>query len=68
MGIDASILLTYIKQIFVAYFQLKSEAEKELIEKKDNDGNEYEPMLQKLEAEVRQHIRVCGINIDCKLL
>ena len=61
MGIDAVLLIPYLRQIFVAYAQLKSEAERELIEKKDNEGNDYEPMLQKLEAEVRQHIRVCGI-------
>ena len=51
-------LLGYIKQIFSLISQLKNEVERELSEKKDSECSDYEAMLQKLEAEVRQHIRV----------
>ena len=51
-------LLGYIKQIFTSILQMKTDAEKELGTKKENECNDYEAMLQKLEAEVRQHIRV----------
>lgn len=51
-------ILSYIKQMFSLISQLKNEVERELSEKKENECNDYEAMLQKLEAEVRQHIRV----------
>ena len=63
METDAVALVPYIRQIFTAYLQLKNQAEKELNEKKDTEGNDYEPMLQKLEAEVRQHIGVYNIYL-----
>ena len=68
MGTDATLLISYLRQIFGTYSELKSEAEKELYEKKETEGTDYEPMLQKLEAEVRQHIRVYNINIELRFI
>lgn len=55
---DPVVLFKYIKQIYDKNFELKNSAEKELNDQKENGVNDYEAMLQKLEAEVRQHIRV----------
>ena len=56
--IDPIKLLGYIQQIFILVSRMKNDAEREISEKKENECSDYEAMLQKLEAEVRQHIRV----------
>jgi hypothetical protein len=58
LSTDPSLLLQYIKQIYDKNIELKADAEKELSAKKESECSDYEAMLQKLEAEVRQHIRV----------
>jgi len=62
---DPIILFQYIKQIFDKNLELKNDAEKQLAEHKEDGVNDYEAMLQKLEAEVRQHIRVYNSIIHC---
>jgi hypothetical protein len=57
-GTDPIQVLQYIKAIFDKNCELKADAEKELSAKKESECSDYEGMLQKLEAEVRQHIRV----------
>jgi len=51
-------LLQYVRLIFEKTLELKLDAEQELSIKAENECNDYEALLQKLEAEVRQHIRV----------
>ena len=58
MSIDAITVIQYMSKIFDKIFELKKEADAELQAKKEDECNDYESMLQKLEAEVRQHIRV----------
>ena len=58
MNSDPLQLLSYVKQIFDRTLDEKIDAERELAVKGENECNDYEAMLQKLEAEVRQHIRV----------
>jgi len=58
LATDPAILLNYIKQIYEKNYEFKVDAEKELAAKKESECSDYEAMLQKLEAEVRQHIRV----------
>lgn len=58
MSIDAITVIQYMNKIFDKLFELKRDAETELLAKKEDECNDYESMLQKLEAEVRQHIRV----------
>lgn len=55
---DSLVLLQYMKKIHEKTVEFKNEAENELSAKRDNECSDYEAMLQKLEAEVRQHIRV----------
>jgi len=55
---DALIFLQYIKKTHEKIYEFKNEAEMELSSKKENECSDYEGMLQKLEAEVRQHIRI----------
>lgn len=55
---DAMIFLQYIRKIYEKIYEFKNEAEMELSSKKENECSDYEGMLQKLEAEVRQHIRI----------
>lgn len=59
---DPILLLQYIKQIFDKTLELKGDAEQVLEARNENDCGDYEAMLQKLEAEVRQHIRVTAFN------
>lgn len=59
---DPLILLHHIKKIFDKVLELKSEAEKEAALRNENDCGDYEGMLQKLEAEIRQHIRVAILS------
>ena len=56
--IDSGILLEYVRQMFHFVVRLKEEAQTELEEKKENQCGDYEPQLQKLEAEIREHIKV----------
>lgn len=42
----------------------KTEAQRELDQLRDQEANEYEPVLQKLENDVRQHIRVTSLNLE----
>lgn len=58
LSIDPLQLLQYIKQIFDKVLETKNEAEREILQRNENECGDYESMLQKLEAEVRQHIRV----------
>lgn len=51
--------------MFTLVSQMKNEVERELSEKKENECSDYEGMLQKLEAEVRQHIRVNEESFLC---
>ena len=51
-------LLKVMKELFEIAIQGKKDAEEELEKKNDCGINEYEKLLQKLEAEVRQHIRI----------
>lgn len=60
-------LLGYIKQMFSLVSQMKAEVERELSEKKDSECSDYEAMLQKLEAEVRQHIRVIFLQVEANI-
>ena len=55
---DPVILFQYIKKIYDKNLEIRKDAEKEISQQKESDANNYESMLQKLEAEVRQHIRV----------
>ena len=55
---DAITIVQYINKIHNKIFELKKEADAEIIAKKEAECTDYEVMLQKLEAEVRQHIRV----------
>ena len=55
---DSLVLLQYIKKIHEKTVEFKNEAENELSAKRENECSDYEAMLQKLEAEVRNHIRV----------
>jgi len=55
---DSIQLLEYIRTIFDKTLEMKLEAEQDLAFKVENECNDYESSLQKLEAEVRQHIRV----------
>ncbi len=55
---DSIQLLEYIRAIFDKTLEMKLEAEQDLAFKVENECNDYESSLQKLEAEVRQHIRV----------
>lgn len=57
-GVEPTLLLDYIRQLFFQMARLKEEAQKDLIDAKENECSEYEPMLQKLEAEVREHIKI----------
>jgi hypothetical protein len=57
-GTDAMVFLQYIRKIYEKIYEFKNEAEMELSSKKENECSDYEGMLQKLEAEVRQHIRI----------
>ena len=57
-GTDAMIFLQHIKKTYDKIYEFKNEAEMELSSKKENECSDYEGMLQNLEAEVRQHIRV----------
>jgi len=47
-----------MKVLIEIAIQGKKDAEEELEKKNDCGINEYEKLLQKLEAEVRQHIRI----------
>ena len=58
LGVDPIQLLQFVRLIFEKTLELKLDAEQELAIKAENDCNDYEALLQKLEAEVRQHIRV----------
>lgn len=40
----------------------KQELESELLNKKGNEQSEYEVHLQKLEAQIREHIRVMSVK------
>lgn len=51
-------LLDYIRQLFFQMARIKSDAQRELEERNENECANYEPHLQKLEAEVREHIKV----------
>ena len=50
--------LRHIKKVFDKVLEFKNDAEEELNAKNKGECSDYESMLQKLEAEVRQHIRV----------
>jgi len=55
---DPVILFQYIKAIYDKNLEIRKEAEKEISQQKETGVNDYESLLQKLEAEVRQHIRI----------
>jgi len=55
---DPVILFQFIKKIYDKNLEIRKDAEKEISQQKESDANNYESMLQKLEAEVRQHIRI----------
>ncbi len=61
---DPLALLQYMKQIYDKIYEFKVDAERELFAKKESECSDYEAMLQKLEAEVRQHIRVIQVAFD----
>jgi len=65
---DAMVFLQYIRKIYEKIYEFKNEAEMELSSKKENECSDYEGMLQKLEAEVRQHIRVRFFCEERKLM
>ncbi len=50
--------LQNIKQILGYFIRSVADLESEMSQKKEGECSDYENMLQKLEAEVRQHIRV----------
>jgi len=55
---DPITLFQYIKLVYDKNADMRKDAEKEISQQKESGVNDYETMLQKLEAEVRQHIRV----------
>jgi len=55
---DPVILFQYIKAIYDKNLEIRKDAEKEISQQKETGVNDYESLLQKLEAEVRQHIRI----------
>lgn len=61
---EALVVLQYIRKIYEKILELKNDAELELSAKKESECSDYEAALQKLEAEVRQHIRVCIFFIE----
>ena len=67
-GTDAMVFIQYIRKIYEKIYEFKNEAEMELSSKKENECSDYEGMLQKLEAEVRQHIRVRFFCKEIKLM
>lgn len=58
MLLDPLQLLDYVRQLFFQMVRIKSDAQKEYEERRDQECLEYEPQLQKLEAEIREHIKV----------
>ncbi len=55
---DPLTIVQYVKKIYNKTVELKNDADNELAAKKENECSDYEALLQKLEAEVRNHIRV----------
>ena len=55
---DPLLLVQYIKKISEKSLELKVEEKKKLLEANDKTQSQYEPLLQKLEAEVRKHIQI----------
>ena len=51
-------VISYVEILFNIILSDKRDIEEELNTKKNGEINDYEALLQKLEAEVRQHIRV----------
>ncbi|KRX06868.1 hypothetical protein PPERSA_11513 [Pseudocohnilembus persalinus] len=51
-------ILNYLQKIFVYIIKAKTDTEEILFKKNEEECSDYEQMLQKLEAEVRQHIRI----------
>jgi len=55
---DSVQLAQYLKKIYEKTVELKNEEKKKLVENNDKSMSQYEPHLQKLEAEVRKHIQI----------
>lgn len=65
--IDPKKIIQYLKQIAMFIWNSNQELENDLnnTENEDSDSKNYEVLLQKLEADVRQHIRV---NLERKTI
>lgn len=53
--------LDFMRQAIFQIMRSKLSLQKRIEERKENECLEYEPQLQKLEAEIREHIKVLDI-------
>lgn len=61
LELEPLLLLEFIRQLFMKTAKMKADVQLEMEEKKEFGCAEYEPQLQKLEADIREHIKV----FDC---
>jgi len=55
---DPLVIASYIKKVYEKSLEVGAEEKKQLVDSNEKTMSQYEPMLQKLEAEVRKHIQI----------
>lgn len=62
--IDLNTIVGFVRDILFVVLKLKRDAEAELDDMRERECSDYESMLQKLEGECRQHIRVSKATVN----
>jgi len=55
---DPLVIASYIKKVYEKSLEVGADEKKQLEDSNEKTMSQYEPMLQKLEAEVRKHIQI----------